>query len=150
MTTQTAGLTAEEQGRIRAAARAWRGTPYHPDARLRGVGVDCGNLLVAVFADAGLVESFSLPPAPRGWHLHSKDERYLLMLLRYCDRVEPPWQTGDVLLFRGKGWPSAGHGGLVVDDLLYHALEGRQVEAWPLDEMWLLRTLEAGFRLRRG
>lgn len=37
------------------AARAWLGTPYHHQARLRGVGVDCVGLVLGVARELGAV-----------------------------------------------------------------------------------------------
>lgn len=36
-----------------AAARGWLGTPFRHQARLRGVGVDCGGLVVMAAREAG-------------------------------------------------------------------------------------------------
>ena len=49
--------------RVVAAARGWRGTPYHDQASLRGVGCDClglargaiATLLWAIETQGGLV-----------------------------------------------------------------------------------------------
>jgi len=48
--------------KIVAEARSWIGTPYHNCADIKGVGVDCGMLLVRVFVDLGLVEPFDPRP----------------------------------------------------------------------------------------
>lgn len=39
---------------VLAEARRWVGTPWHHQARLRGVGVDCGGLVVGVAHALGL------------------------------------------------------------------------------------------------
>jgi len=43
------------------AARAYIGTPYHQNAMLKGIGVDCATLLALSFQDAGVRH-------PDGWH----------------------------------------------------------------------------------
>ncbi len=145
-----AGLSPEEQARVVAEATAWLGTPFHKDARLRGVGVDCANLLAAVYEAVGLVPPIAIPPAPHGWHLHSADERYLRGLQRWADRAVAPWEPGDLVVFRGGRWPSAGHGGIYVgDDLIVHAVEGAGVERWPLSRSILQSSLDSVWRLRR-
>ncbi|SDA33612.1 hypothetical protein SAMN02799622_05571 [Methylobacterium sp. UNC378MF] len=89
-------------------ARSWIGTPYHPGADLRGVGVDCGMLLVRVFVDAGLVPAFDPRPYPQDWHLHRGDERYLGFVFDRAAEVVCP-QPGDVALFRyGRAYAHAG------------------------------------------
>jgi hypothetical protein len=67
-------MLAEDEARRRLVreARAWVGTPYHPGADLRGVGVDCGMLLVRVFVDAGLGPAFDPRPYPQDWHLQRR------------------------------------------------------------------------------
>lgn len=101
---------AEQRAAIVAEARKWIRTPYHNCADVRGVGVDCGMLIVRVFVDTGLCAPFDPRPYPRDWHLHRGDERYLGFV---CDRtaeVEAP-QLGDVAVFRfGRCYS---HGGIV-------------------------------------
>jgi NlpC/P60 family putative phage cell wall peptidase len=95
---------------VAAAARAWIGTPYHHAADLKGVGVDCGMILVRVFCDLGLVEPFDPRPYTRDWMLHRAEERYLGILLARTHEVERP-EPGDIMLFRiGRCFA---HGGIV-------------------------------------
>ena len=50
-----------------AAAREWLGTPFHHQARLRGVGVDCVGLVIGViFLIVGLLLIFFVIVAPNG------------------------------------------------------------------------------------
>jgi hypothetical protein len=102
------------EGRQRAAvvaeARSWLGTPYHNCADLKGVGVDCGMLLVRVFVDTGLVPPFDPRPYPADWHLHRSDEKYLGFIFDHGSEVEAP-QPGDVVVFKiGRCYS---HGGIV-------------------------------------
>ncbi len=93
-----------------AEARRWLGTPYHHQADLQGVGVDCAMILVRVFCDLGLVEPFDPRPYTRDWMLHRDDERYLGVLLASARAVEAP-EPGDVIMFRiGRCYA---HGGIV-------------------------------------
>ena len=91
------------EGRQRAAvvaeARSWIGTPYHNCADIKGVGVDCGMLLVRVFVDTGLVPPFDPRPYPADWHLHRSEERYLGFVFDRCCEVAQP-QPGDVMVLR--------------------------------------------------
>jgi NlpC/P60 family putative phage cell wall peptidase len=84
-----------------AEAIAWLGTPYHHRAKLKGVGVDCAQLVLGVYAAVGLVRDFDTGDYPQDWHLHRETERYLAIIRRLAseialDRVQP----GDVLLFK--------------------------------------------------
>ena len=38
-----------------AAALAWTDTPFHHQARLKGVGVDCVGLVIGVARELGLI-----------------------------------------------------------------------------------------------
>jgi cell wall-associated NlpC family hydrolase len=49
-----------------AQARTWIGTPFHHQARLKGVGVDCAGLVIGVARDLGLVQQeFDVTSYPR-------------------------------------------------------------------------------------
>jgi NlpC/P60 family putative phage cell wall peptidase len=95
---------------VLAEARAWIGTPYHHQADVKGAGVDCGMLLIRVFADLGLVPDFDPRPYAVDWHLHRDEERYLGFLGQYVRPVETP-EPGDIVMFRyGRTFS---HGGIV-------------------------------------
>lgn len=98
------------RSKIIAEARSWIGTPYHNCADIKGVGCDCGMLLVRVFVDLKLIEPFDPRPYTADWHLHRGEERYLDALLSRAVKVDAP-QAGDVMLFRvGRCYS---HGGVV-------------------------------------
>ena len=93
-----------------AAARRWIGTPYHACADARGIGVDCGMLLVRVFVDTGLCAPFDPRPYAPDWHLHRSEERYLGFVFDRCHERDEA-QCGDVIVFRfGRCYA---HGGIV-------------------------------------
>jgi cell wall-associated NlpC family hydrolase len=100
----------EWRAAVVAEARSWIGTPYHNCADIKGVGVDCGMLLVRVFCDLGLVPAFDPRPYPADWHLHRDEERYLGFVLEHAREVDEP-RPGDMLLLR---WGRLyAHGGIV-------------------------------------
>lgn len=72
---------------IVTAARGWVGTPYHHMARVKGAGCDCGQLLVASFAEAREIEDFDPGFYTSDWHLHRDEDRYLALVERYLRRV---------------------------------------------------------------
>jgi hypothetical protein len=93
-------------------ARSWVRTPYHPQADIKGIGVDCGMLLVRVFVDAGLCEPFDPRPYADDWYLHRSEERYLGFDFDRTKEVATPL-PGDVMVFRyGRCYA---HGGVVTD-----------------------------------
>jgi NlpC/P60 family putative phage cell wall peptidase len=105
---------ASERARVVAEARSWLGTPYHHRAKLKGVGVDCAQFVLAVYANAGLIADFDTGEYPRDWHIHRSVERYMLQVLRFA--VEIPIeavQPADVVLFRfGRAFS---HGAIVTE-----------------------------------
>jgi NlpC/P60 family putative phage cell wall peptidase len=119
---------AAARARIVEAARAWVGTPYHHAARIRGVGVDCAQLLIAVFEGAGLVAGVTPEPYAPEWFLHRGEELVLGWVERYCVPAAAP-APGDVALFRfGR---ATCHLGIVVAGppapMMVHAHRGRGV-----------------------
>ena len=110
----------ELQQRIRAEALSYIGTPFRHAARIKGVGVDCGQLLIAVFSEAGVIADFDPGQYPPDWFLHRSRERYLEELLKRADPVEPPYEIGDILTYRyGR---AVSHAGIYVGDgWLIHA-----------------------------
>jgi cell wall-associated NlpC family hydrolase len=103
---------AAERAAIVAEAMSWLGTPYHHEGDTKGIGVDCGMLLVRVFVDCGLCEPFDPRPYARHWHLHRGEERYLDFVHDRTRKVEHPG-PGDVVVYKyGRVFS---HGGIVVE-----------------------------------
>jgi cell wall-associated NlpC family hydrolase len=104
---------------IVAEARSWVGTPYHHHGRIKGAGVDCAQILLAIYADAlGLVPAYDVGQYSTQWHLHRSEEVYRDWLMHAgAHLVEEP-QPGDIALFRfGRTYSHSGihtGGGLVV------------------------------------
>lgn len=108
--------------------RAWVGTPYHHMARVKGAGVDCGQLVIASLAEAGVIEDFDPGYYTCDWHLHRYQEVYLSHVERYLFRADEVYEErslvsrvredpgysvspGDVILWRvGRTFS---HGGIV-------------------------------------
>lgn len=92
-------------------ALSWIGTPYVSGADVRGAGVDCGMLLVRVYADLGIIPPVDPRPYPEQWHVHQQEERYLGWVERWGTEVPTP-EPGDVTLFKfGRVYS---HGAIVV------------------------------------
>ena len=99
-----------QRATVVAEARAWIGTPYHNCADIKGVGVDCGMLLVRIFVDSGLCAPFDPRPYPVDWHLHRSEERYLGFVFDRAHEIGRA-QPGDVMVLRyGRCYS---HGGIV-------------------------------------
>lgn len=71
-----------------AAARSWLRTPYHHMARVKGHGVDCAQLMIAAFVEAGVNEDFNPGFYVPDWHLHRSEERYLEFMEKYLVQID--------------------------------------------------------------
>lgn len=107
------GLEEAQRRAVMLAARSWCNTPYRHRARIKGHGVDCGMILIEVFAEAGLIESFDPGIYTRDWYFHRNEEKYLSIMEKLTG---PPirdnthlveWKTegykplmGDILIWR--------------------------------------------------
>lgn len=111
-----------------SAAWTWHGTPYHHHGRIKGVGVDCAQLLCAVFEESGQVPHIETGTYPVDWHMHRGEEMFSAWLARYgtLQPVGTAHAPGDVFLFRfGRTFS---HGSILVDEnLLIHSYIGRGV-----------------------
>lgn len=105
----------EEEGRaaIIAAAMTWRSTPYHDHAQLKGVGVDCCQLIAAVFCEVGLIPKIEIPYYSPQHFLHSEEERYMATVLTFAREISrEESKPGDVVLYKlGKAY---GHGAIIM------------------------------------
>ena len=134
-----AGTSTTTRERVVSEALSWLGTPYHHHARVRGVGVDCAQLLAAVFEAAGVVGPLDLGNYATQWHLHHSDELFL-QWLQHCGAQPLPAgaapQPGDIGVWRFGRTHS--HGGIVVeagpDPLVVHAYIRRKVIPTRLSE----------------
>lgn len=119
----------EARGAVVAEAMSWLRTPYHPEARLKGVGVDCATLLAEVYERAGVLPRIEIEHYPPDWHLHKRAERYLNTVLRYARPIAGPPLPGDVAL--GRFGQAFAHGAIVVEPgwpaILHASMEDRMV-----------------------
>ena len=109
-------------------ARTWLRTPFRNNAMIKGAGVGCGTLLIAVYSKFGFStpEPDKLGYFPLGWSMHTREEKYLDILLAHgMKEVETP-QKGDAVLFQmGRAY---GHSGIIVEwPFVIHSYWGRGV-----------------------
>jgi cell wall-associated NlpC family hydrolase len=119
----------EQREAVLREAESWLRTPFHQNACLKGLGVDCGTILVAVYGAVGIrvPELATLPHFPKDWHLHAREETYLGILAQFAPEIAGPPQPGDIVLFRvGRVY---GHSGIVLAwPRVIHVYWGRGVE----------------------
>ena len=126
-------IETQQREAVITEARTWLGTPYHHHGRLKGVGVDCGQSLCAIYEAAGVTAPIDPGTYSTAWHLHRNEELYVQWLERVgAVRTEQP-QAGDVALFRfGRTFS---HGGVLVDrHTVLHAYVHQAVILTRLDE----------------
>lgn len=105
-------MKSDQQNAIVDEALSWVGTPYHHMAHVKGAGCDCATFLAEVYRRTGIISDLKIEPYPEHWHLHQSRERYLEIVLKYCDPVETP-QPGDIAMYRlGR---TVSHGAIVID-----------------------------------
>lgn len=134
-------MTREE---IVLEARNWLNTPYHHQAAVLGVGVDCVGLLRGVYSRL-TGEQIENPENYSGaWHIHRSEEKlYETLRDRFCLK-EKCFETalpGDILIFGvGKG-PAAHAAILSFGNRIVHSYReiGKVVEN-QLDNKWLKRV----------
>jgi cell wall-associated NlpC family hydrolase len=142
-------MEASQRERVVQIAKTWLRTPYHSNARVKGAGVDCGMLLLAVFEEAGLMDHVEVGYYSEQWHLHRSAELYLQWVEKYCRLIdyEKPL-SGDIALFQfGRtlshgaivvDWPLVIHsynepgGGVMYADVTKYPLEGRLKRVYTL------------------
>ena len=124
-------------------ALSWLGTPYAHAQRCKGAGVDCGQLLAAVFENAGAVPHIQPDDYPHDWHLHRSEERYLGHVQAWAHSVEAPG-PGDIVIF--KFGRCISHGAIVIQwPLVLHSYVGKGVVLDDLTTNLDLAQRQAGF-----
>lgn len=68
-------------------AMTWRGTPHHNGARIKGVGVDCGQFPLAVYEAAGLLPHIETGRYSPQFHLHRDEEWYLKIAMKFGKEI---------------------------------------------------------------
>lgn len=140
-------MSIAERYRVVAEAKTWLNTPYHPHARVKGVGVDCAMLPAEVYHACGVIPKVDVDLYPITWHLHRSEERYENTVLKYATRTDK-LEVGNFILYKiGRCFS---HGGIIVNwPLIIHSwtgigvliadgtkgrLEGRQFRVYTLWE----------------
>jgi cell wall-associated NlpC family hydrolase len=94
-------------------ALTWLGTPYHHHGRVKGVGVDCGQILIAVYSAVGKTQARTIEYA-HDWHLHHGEEQFLAFLDSFgAHEITTAPQPGDIAVYKfGRCFS---HGAIVID-----------------------------------
>ena len=126
--------------KIAAAAMPWLGPPHVNQARVKGIGVDCGMLLIGALEDAGLIEKGAIEIAPYSneWHLHHSEEWFLTYVKKYCAPItEADMAIGDFLMYQFGRCVS--HGGIYTgNNQIIHAVIDQGVILSDLNDVMFL------------
>jgi len=127
------------------AALGWVDTPYHHHARVKGAGIDCAQLLVAVAIEVGMLDerrAALVPNYPPEWHLHNREEHLLqYMELMGCEEVSEPL-PGDIVCF--KFGRTCSHVGILLnsDQFIHACLRSNKVVVNSFNEDWNTRWVK--------
>jgi len=141
-------MTTQQAEAVRVEALSWMGTRFRHEAQVKGVGVDCVHLAIAVYESAGLLRrGFTAAHYSPDWMLHTGAERLIAGVMAHCDPAGPPWEVGDLLLYRyGR---AVSHCGIYVGDgRLVHAVSRQSVRCDQVDMPALTSRFAGGYRIR--
>jgi cell wall-associated NlpC family hydrolase len=104
----------EQRAAVVAEAKTWLRTPFRDMARIKGVGVDCGQLLVAVLPVALGIDLYDPGHYSIQHHLNASTEEYVEHVLKCCREIsEDEADAGDIVVY--KSGRTYSHGAFLVD-----------------------------------
>jgi hypothetical protein len=117
-------MTMREQ--VIAEAKTWNGTAFRDSARIKGVGVDCGQFLCAVYHAVGLAPDIETPRYNLQFMLNRSEDWYIETIKQYADEITAAEsQMADVVAMK---WGRCySHGAILVEPWpgqIWHALNG--------------------------
>lgn len=128
--------------RVCAAALEWSGTPYQPQASLKGIGCDCLGLARGIWRDLNGPEPISPPPYSRDWGEIGARETFVQSIRPFMIEIDiPDAGPGALILFRMRRAAPAKHCGIVLpDNCFIHAYERSGVTVQGFDRAWRRRA----------
>jgi cell wall-associated NlpC family hydrolase len=105
-------------------ALTWLRTPYAHRQQLKGVGVDCAQFPLAVYAAVGVIAPVDAGLYCPQWHLHRSEELYLDAVRRLAREIAAgDARPGDFAVWRyGRTFS---HGAILLEGTgVIHALRG--------------------------
>ncbi|MDF2563671.1 MAG: hypothetical protein K0Q53_66 [Massilibacillus sp.] len=94
----------------------WENTQYHPEARVKQGGCDCGTLILQSFENVGLIEHIDLPHYAQDVACHCAVPTYLMKIKEYCREVESEPIKGDIIVYHFKGAKVPHHAAVCIDN----------------------------------
>ena len=126
---------------IVAAARSWLGTPYHDQASVKGVGVDCLGLARGIWREVVGPEPLSVPPYSRDWGEVMPSEVLAEGAAGWLQPIPlAEAGSGSVVLFRMMPQAIDKHVGILTGaDTFIHAFQGIGVIEEEMTRAWQRR-----------
>lgn len=141
----------EAQARLIIAAGKWEGTPFHPHAAVKGVGVDCVWLAAELYIECGVLTRFDPPKYTMDGGQHNGLSQVCDFLDRspaFClawtafNNCPPELEPGDLLCFR-MGRVIHHVGVMVTDREFIHVYQGHMVTFSRVDDTTWNKRLAA-------
>lgn len=106
------------RNKIIEEALTWDGTPYHHQACVKGIGVDCAQFMAGIAKSLNLIPANAKLPTDYSpqWHLHNREEKLVEQLLAFgCVQIDiADTKPGDIIGFKiGR---AVGHLGLMLNN----------------------------------
>jgi hypothetical protein len=111
-----------------AEARTWIGTKWAHAHALKGVAVDCAQMLKCCYVATHLIDDFKVELYSPQWHLNREAKRFIEQIERSGGHQVAAPLAGDIAMY--KFGRHAAHGAIVIDDhTIIHAylLAGRVI-----------------------
>lgn len=126
-------------------ARTWVGTPYHHQASLKGVGVDCVGLVRGVYRELYGVEPPELINYSADWGDSNGNEDMVAAAYRHLEPVSlDDIAPGHVVLVRWQDHRVAKHAMIITgDNRAIHAYNRAPVTEIHLNDWWRQRIVYA-------
>ncbi len=102
----------ELRQKILVEAESWLGTPFEHQQRCKGAGVDCGQFLIAVYHNVGIIPNIKTEYYPRDFHLHRDREWYKELVEEFANEILDSPLPADVVLYKEGRLYS--HGAIVI------------------------------------
>lgn len=91
----------DQRAAVWAEALTWLQTPWQHRQCAKGAGVDCGRLLIACYAAAGVCADFAPERYPADWALNHDREWFLEIIGAHADEIAPDHaHKGDTVVFK--------------------------------------------------
>lgn len=130
---------AEMRAAIVEEAKTWLRTPFVHAGRVKGAGVDCGQLPLAVYEAVGLFPHVETEFYSADFATHNGRQWYAELCGELGREIDHEPEPGDFVLYRLKGQRVFGHGAIVVSwPRLIHANFTQGAVCWGDDGMAML------------